>query len=62
MAACFSQQNQNDLLKNKLKSAWKWIKEVVKEWSQLKYEKQLSVNKQEKPMEKLTVTELSNKY
>jgi hypothetical protein len=37
MAACFSQLNQNDLLKNKLKTAWKWIKQVVKEWSQFKY-------------------------
>jgi F0F1-type ATP synthase beta subunit len=39
MSECFRKQNRNDGLKNRLKIAWKWIKDVVKEWSQLKHER-----------------------
>ena len=41
MAGCFCTLESNDALKNKLKIAWKWVKEVVKEWNDLTNEKQL---------------------
>ena len=30
MVGCFYSENKDDALKNRLKVAWKWIKEVVK--------------------------------
>lgn len=35
MANCFYSEGKNNNLKNRLKTAWKWIKEVVKEWNDL---------------------------
>lgn len=39
MVGCFYPENKNDALKNRLKIAWKWIKEVVKQWNDLNNEK-----------------------
>lgn len=36
MSGCFYKDKENDVLKNRLKVAWKWIKEVVKEWNDLR--------------------------
>ena len=34
MSQCFLGEIQNRPLKNRLKLAWKWIKQVVKEWNE----------------------------
>jgi hypothetical protein len=44
MVGCFCKQKETDLLKNRLKAAWKWIKQVVKEWSSWKKKKEQETN------------------
>lgn len=40
MTSCFCSGSSKDSLKTQLKTAWKWIKDVVKEWNDLRNEQE----------------------